>query len=241
MTTNSPASVKPAIKSKRGKRYSAANQLIDKNKVYSLKEAVELLKSMPAIKFDPAVEVHFKLGVDVKQANQQVRGSAVLLNGLGKQKRVAVFCSEDKVKDAKAAGAVLAGGEELIKEIQTTGRCDFDIAVASPDMMRLMAPIAKILGQKGLMPNPKTETITPDVAKAVTELSKGKVNFKLDSTGNLHQMVGRLSFETDKLVDNINTLLEAVKKAKPAAAKGTYIQSFTICTSMGPGIPVQSV
>ncbi|MFZ5390918.1 MAG: 50S ribosomal protein L1 [Patescibacteria group bacterium] len=240
MSKDKSAVVKTAP-NRHGKRYTAASKLIDKSKVYPLKEAVALLKAMPATKFDAAVEVHFKLGVDVKQANQQVRGSAVLPHGLGKQKRVAVFCSEDKVKAAKEAGAVLAGGEELIKEIQTTGRTDFDIAVASPDMMRLMAPIAKTLGQKGLMPNPKTETITPDVAKAVKELSKGKVNFKLDSTGNLHQMVGKLSFGSDQLEENINTLLEAVKRAKPAAAKGTYIQSLTLCTSMGPGIPVQSV
>ncbi|MBU1039392.1 50S ribosomal protein L1 [Patescibacteria group bacterium] len=228
-------------KNKGGRRYAAASQLIDKSKIYSLTEAIDLLKKMPATKFDASIEAHFGLGVDVKQANQQVRGSAVLPHGLGKQKRVAVFCSEDKVKAAKEAGAVLVGGEELIKEIQTTGRCDFDIAVATPDIMRQLAPIAKILGQKGLMPNPKTETITPDVVQAVKELSKGKINFKLDSTGNLHQMVGKLSFDATKLADNISTLLEAIKRAKPAATKGTYIRSFTLCTSMGPAIKVSSV
>jgi len=225
-------------KLKGGKRYVAASQLVDKNKIYSLSEAVDLLKKMPVTKFDAAVEAHFNLGVDVKQANQQVRGSVVLPHGLGKQKRVAVFCGEDKVKAAKEAGAVVAGGEELIKEIQTTGRCDFDIAVATPEMMRLLAPVAKILGQKGLMPNPKTETITPDVVSAVKQLGQGKVNFKLDSTGNLHQMVGKISFDAAKLVENIMVLVEAVKKAKPAAAKGTYIRSFTLCTSMGPSLRV---
>lgn len=234
--------VKAGVKaSKHGKRYEAARKLVEPGKVYSLIEAVELLQKMPATKFDAAVEIHIKLGVDVKQANQQVRGSLVLPHGLGKQKRVAVFCSEDKAKAAKAAGAAIVGSEDLIKEIQTTGKCDFDVAIATPEMMRLLAPIAKILGQKGLMPNPKTETITPDVAKAVTELSKGKVTFKFDNTGNIHQMIGKVSFPAAKIKDNAQTFIEAVKKARPAAAKGTYLQKVVLCTSMGPAVPVQAV
>ena len=227
--------------SKRGKRYEAARQMIEPGKIYPLGEAVELLQKMPATKFDAAMELHFRLGIDVKQANQLVRGSLVLPHGLGKLKRIAVFCSEDKLKAAKAAGAAIAGGEELIKEIQTTGKCDFDVAVATPDMMRLLAPIAKILGQKGLMPNPKTETITPDIAKAVTELGKGKVSFKADNTGNIHQMVGKVSFSADKLQANAQAFIDAVKKARPASAKGSYIQKIVLCASMGPGIPVQTV
>lgn len=225
--------------SKHSKRYQAAKALLTLGKIYEPKEAVEIIQKQPKTKFDSSVEVHLRLGIDVKQANQQVRGSTVLPNGLGKTKRIAVFCSDDKFKAAKAAGATIVGSEDLIKEIQTTGKCDFDIAVASPDMMKLLAPIAKILGQKGLMPNPKTETITPDVAKAVENLNKGKVSFKADDTGNVHQMIGKTSFTPEKLLENFNTFVEAVKKARPAASKGTYIRSATLVTSMGPGVPVK--
>lgn len=224
----------------RSKRYQASKKLIEVGKTYDVAEAVALLKQMPAAKFDSSVELHLRLGIDVKQANQQVRGSVVLPHGSGKQKRIAVFCGEDKQKAAKAAGATIVGGEELIKEIQTSGKCDFDIAIASPDMMKLMAPIAKILGQKGLMPNPKTETITPDVAKAVEALGKGKVSFKADDTGNLHQMVGKMSFAPDKLQENIAAFMEAVKKARPASAKGSFIQSVVLATSMGPAVPMKA-
>ncbi len=224
--------------SQRSKRYKAAKAAVTPGKAYEPKEAVDIIKAEPAAKFDASVEVHLHLGVDVKQANQQVRGSVVLPNGIGKTKRVAVFCAEDKQKAAKAAGATLVGGEELIKEIQTTGKCDFDVAVATPDMMKLLAPIAKILGQKGLMPNPKTETITPDVAKAVENLNKGKVSFKADDTGNVHQMIGKLSFEAAKLLENLTTFIEAVKRAKPSGAKGTYVMSATLTTTMGPAVKV---
>jgi large subunit ribosomal protein L1 len=225
--------------SKHGKRYLKAKGLIEAGKQYEPAEAVALLKSMPTTKFDGSVEVHIRLGVDVKQANQQVRGSTVLPNGLGKTKRIAVFCGDDKVKDAKAAGATIVGGEELIKDIQSSGKCDFDVAVATPDMMKLLAPIAKILGQKGLMPNPKTETITPDVARAVENLNKGKVNFKADDSGNIHQMIGKLSFEPAKLAENFLSFVEAVKRARPAGAKGTYLTSVTLVSSMGPGVAVK--
>lgn len=227
------------IMSTRGKKYEESVKLIQADKVYDSIEAIKLLKQMPAMKFDASVEVHMRLGVDVKQANQQVRGSAVLPHGLGKTKRIAVFCEDNKVAEAKAAGASIVGGEELIKEIQTTGKCDFDVAVATPEIMKKMAPIAKILGQKGLMPNPKTETITPDIAKAVENLNKGKVNFKTDTTGNVHQMIGKISFDESKILDNFNTFVEVVRRAKPAASKGVYIRSCTITTSMGPGVRVK--
>ncbi len=224
--------------SQRSKRYKAAKAALTPGKSYQPDEAVALIKAQPATKFDASVEVHLHLGVDVKQANQQVRGSVVLPHGVGKTKRIAVFCGEDKAKAATAAGAVLVGGEELIKEIQTTGKCDFDVAVASPEMMKHLAPIAKILGQKGLMPNPKTETITPDVAKAVENLNKGKISFKADDTGNVHQMIGKLSFEAPKLLENFTTLLEGVKRVKPSGAKGTYLMSATLTTTMGPAVRV---
>lgn len=225
--------------SQHSKRYRAAKTMVAAGKTYSVAEAVALLQSQPQTKFDASVEVHLRLGVDVKQANQQVRGSVILPHGVGKTKRIAVFCSDDKQAAAKAAGATLVGGEELIKEIQTSGRCDFDVAVASPDMMKFLAPIAKILGQKGLMPNPKTDTITQDVAKAVENLNKGKVSFKADDTGNVHQMIGRMSFEAAKLAENFTTFVDAVKRVRPAGAKGTYIQRLVITSTMGPAIPVQ--
>ncbi len=225
---------------KHSKRYRTAQADLDPKKSYNPAEAIALIKVQPATKFDGSVEVHLRLGVDIKQANQQVRGSMVLPNGLGKTKRVAVFCSDAKVAEAKAAGATLVGGEELIKEIQSTGKCDFDVAIATPDMMKLLAPIAKILGQKGLMPNPKTETITMDVGKAVENLNKGKVSFKADDTGNVHQMIGKVSFEADKLIENLTSFIDAVKRVKPAGAKGTYIMSCTVVTTMGPGVKVQT-
>ncbi|MBI5465904.1 MAG: 50S ribosomal protein L1 [Candidatus Kerfeldbacteria bacterium] len=224
---------------KHGKRYLKAKTMVEAGKLYEPAEAMALLKSMPPTKFDGSVEVHIRLGVDVKQANQQVRGSIVLPQGLGKTKRIAVFCGEDKVPEAQAAGAVLVGGEELIKEIQSTGKCDFDIALATPGMMKQLAPIAKILGQKGLMPNPKTETITPEVGRAVENLNKGKVNFKADDSGNLHQMIGRISFDEAKLLENFNAFVEAVKRARPSGAKGTYLFKVTLLSSMGPGVPVK--
>lgn len=224
----------------RSKRYREAKQLIAAGKVYDLAEAVGLIKQMPATKFDASVELHLRLGVDVKQANQQVRGSVVLPHGTGKQKRIAVFCGDDKQKAARAAGGAVVGGEELIKEIQTTGKCDFDIAIATPEMMKLLAPIAKILGQKGLMPNPKTETITADVAKTLEALGKGKVSFRADDTGNVHQAVGRLSFAAEQLRENVAAFIDAVKRVRPPAAKGSFILSATLTTSMGPGVPLKS-
>lgn len=222
--------------SNKSKRYQAGHKLVESGKHYNVSEAVELLKQMPQPKFDQSVELHIRLGVDIKQANQQVRGSVTLPHGLGKTKRVAVFCGEDKEKEAKEAGASLVGGEELIKTIGQTSKCNFDVAVATPDMMKKMAPIAKILGQKGLMPNPKTETITVDVGKVVKALNSGKINFKIDESGNIHQMVGKLSFTTDKLQENIEAVLHAVKKAKPTGVKSTYLKNIVLTSSMGPAI-----
>lgn len=224
----------------RSKRYQAGKKLVEAGKTYEVGEAIALIKQMPGTKFDSSVELHLRLGIDVKQANQQVRGSMILPHGVGKLKRIAVFCNEEKQKLAKAAGAAVVGGEELMKEIQTTGKCDFDVAVATPDMMKLLAPIAKILGQKGLMPNPKTETITPDVAKAVENLNKGKVSFKADDTGNVHQMVGKLSFEPAKLQENAAAFMDAVRRARPAGAKGSFIMTATLATSMGPGVRLKT-
>lgn len=224
----------------RSKRYQASKKLVEVGKAYELPEAIAIIKQMPATKFDASVELHLKLGIDVKQANQQVRGSVILPHGVGKLKRIAVFCGEDKQAAAKAAGAAIVGGEELVKQIQTTGKCDFDVAVATPDTMKLLAPIAKILGQKGLMPNPKTETITSDVAKAVENLNKGKVSFKADDTGNIHQMIGKLSFDGAKLQENTTAFIDAIRRARPAGAKGSFIMSTTLSTSMGPGVPVKA-
>lgn len=224
----------------RSQRYQASKKLVEAGKTYEPAEAIALIKQMPATKFDASVELHLRLGVDIKQANQQVRGSVILPHGVGKLKRIAVFCGEDKQAQAKAAGAAVVGGEELVKEIQTTQKCDFDVAIASPDMMKLLAPIAKILGQKGLMPNPKTETITPDVAKAVENLNRGKVSFKADDTGNVHQMVGKLSFDQPKLQENVVAFIDAVRRARPAGAKGSFIASATLVTSMGPGVRLKA-
>jgi len=222
----------------RSKRYKEATKLVEPGKLYSIPEAIKLIKQMPLTKFDAAVELHAKLGIDVKQANQLVRGSVSLPYGSGKKIRLAVFCSDNKVKEAKDAGASVVGGEEFIKDIQATGKCDFDIALATPEMMKLLAPIAKTLGQKGLMPNPKTETITPQVGEAVRKLLAGKVSFKADDTGNVHLAVGRLSFEEAKLGENIAALVEALKRVRPAATKGTYFKRVVLATSMGPAVPI---
>lgn len=222
----------------KSKRLKQATSQIEVGKRYEVKEAVGLLKKLPVTKFDQSVELHFKLGVDIKQANQQVRGSVTLPSGLGKNKRIAVFCSEAKEQEALKAGATVVGGEELIKTIGQTGKCDFEVAVATPEMMKKMAPIAKILGQKGLMPNPKTDTITSDVGRVVKELNSGKINFKIDDTGNIHQMVGKLSFSADQLQTNVETLIQAVQKARPTGIKGIYIRNLILTSTMGPAIKI---
>ncbi len=221
----------------RGKKYLEAQKLIDSKKAYTPAEAIELVKKTARTKFDGSVEVHMHLGIDPKKGEQAVRGVVVMPHATGQTTRVAVF-TITHADAAKKAGADLVGGKELIQEIKSSGKCDFDVAVADPSMMKDIAMIAKVLGPKGLMPSPKNETVTDKIEKTVTELKKGKVAFKNDDTGNVHQSVGKVSLDTVKLVDNLAAFVEAVKKAKPASAKGAYIQSVTVCSTMGPGIRV---
>ena len=210
----------------------------DPDKKHPIKEVIEAIKNAPKAKFDETIEVHFKLGIDVKMGDQQVRGTVALPHGTGKTKKIAVFCGSDKENEAKEAGADLVGNEELIKQIKQSGKIEFDLAVATPDMMKNLSQIAKILGPKGLMPSPKNETITTDIAKTVSQLKKGKIAFKNDDTANVHQIIGKRSFDTEKLAENFNALLAAIKKVKPSSSKGEYLKSVTVCSTMGPGIKV---
>lgn len=210
----------------------------DKSQAYAPKEAIELAKKFSKTKFDGSIEVHFRLGIDPKKGDQQIRSAVSLPHGTGKTIRVAAFVSPEKEKEAKAAGADLVGGEELIAEIKKTEKTDFEVAVAEPAMMKNLGQIAKILGTRGLMPSPKNETVTPNPAKAVSELKKGKVSFRNDDTGNVHIAFGKVSFDTDKLVENLTVLIESVRKAKPATSKGLYIKNASINATMGPGIKV---
>ncbi|MFH1367407.1 MAG: 50S ribosomal protein L1 [Patescibacteria group bacterium] len=224
---------------KRSKKYLEATKLIEEDKIYSLDEGLEIAKKTATTKFDGSLEVHINLSLDPK-VKQVVRGSAVLPAGSGKKVRICVFAAPDKQKEAKEAGAEIVGGEELVKEIKKTQKTDFDVAVATPEMMKTLAQIAKILGQRGLMPNPKSETINPNPAKIVAELSKGKITFKSDEQGNLHQMIGKISFEKSKLLENLKVFLEAVKKSFPKEGKPATIKSITLASTMGPGIKVQN-
>lgn len=222
----------------RSKRYKAFKTLIDFSKHYAIEEAIDLVKKTDNTKFDASVEVHLRLGIDPKKADQLVRGSVSLPHGTGKKKIIAVFAEGKDQELAKKAGAEIVGSDELIKDIKTSGKCNFEIAIATPEMMKKLGQIAKILGPKGLMPNPKNETIAKDVGKTVKELSGGKVTFRNDDSGNIHQMLGKASFATKKLLENFNVFLEAVRRAKPAAAKGVYIQNVSLSSTMGPGIKV---
>ena len=222
---------------KHGKKYLEVSKLIEIDKSYDPEEALELLKKTGSAKFDETVEVAFRLGVDPKHADQQLRGAVTLPNGTGKTKRVLVFAKGEKIKEAEAAGADHVGSEELVQKIQG-GWFDFDVAVATPDMMGVVGRLGKILGPKGLMPNPKVGTVTLDVAQAVQEIKAGKIEYRTDKAGNVHLPVGKLSFDADKLVDNYFTLLDTIVKAKPAASKGQYIRNITLSTTMGPGIKV---
>ncbi|MDE6593316.1 MAG: 50S ribosomal protein L1 [Oscillospiraceae bacterium] len=225
---------------KHGKNYIESSKLVDKNKLYDSAEALELACKAAKAKFDETVEVHIRLGVDSRHADQQVRGAVVLPNGTGKKVRVLVICKEDKMEAATAAGAEYVGGQDYIDKIMKENWMDFDVLIASPDMMGMVGRIGKILGPRGLMPNPKAGTVTPDVAKAVTEAKAGKIEYRLDKSNIIHCPIGKVSFGKDKLSENFETLLEAVVKAKPAAAKGTYIKSCSVASTMGVGIPVST-
>lgn len=222
---------------KPGKKYTAAAEQIEK-RAYSLEEALPLVQRIKYSKFDETVEVHMRLGIDPRHADQMVRGTVVLPNGLGKSKKVLVIASGDKIREAEEAGADFFGGEEMITKIVSESWLAYDAVVATPDMMRSMAKLGKILGPRGLMPNPKTGTVTTDVAKAVNEVKAGKVEFRADKTGVIHAPVGKLSFSAEKLLENANTLIGAVVRAKPSAAKGKYVKSVTVCSTMGPGVPL---
>lgn len=224
----------------RSKRYKELEKLVDKNKTYQIAEAVALVKKTANTKFDGSVEVHFRLGIDAKKGEQQVRGTVTMPAGTGKTKKIVAFVTEDKAAEAQSAGADVIGNEEIIAKILQTGKIDFEVAVTMPAMMPKLAKIAKILGPKGLMPSPKNETITNDLKKTIGELKKGKVNFKNDDNGNLHAIIGKVSFADDKIIENFNALLKAVKSAKPATAKGVYIQNISLNATMGPGIKVSA-
>ncbi|TAN33403.1 50S ribosomal protein L1 [Patescibacteria group bacterium] len=222
------------------KRMSALKAKVEKNKQYGVEEAVKLVKETANVKFDASVEAHAKLGIDTKKSEQQVRATVVLPHGTGKTKTIAAFVAPDKEKEAKEAGADFVYGEEEIKKIKDTGKIEFEVAVTTPDLMPKLAQIAKILGPKGLMPNPKTDTVGPNLKKMIEELKKGKVTFKNDDTGNVHQLIGKASFSETQLAENLTAFLDALKKAKPASAKGAFIKNFIICSAMGPAIKVSS-
>ena len=221
---------------KLAKRYAQSCELVDKNKEYEIKEALETIEKMPKAKFDETVELHVKLGVDSKHADQQVRGTVVLPNGTGKTQKVLVFAKGPKAEEAQKAGADYVGAEELIPKIQNDNWFDYDVVVATPDMMGVVGRLGKVLGPKGLMPNPKSGTVTMDVTKAINEIKSGKVEYRLDKTNIIHLGFGKVSFGADKLLENYETIMNAIIKAKPAAAKGQYIKSVAITTTMGPSI-----
>ena len=221
---------------KKGKRYLEAAKLVDPAKLYESKEAFEVIEKMPKPKFDETVELHVKLGVDSKHADQQVRGTVVLPNGTGKSLKVLVFAKGDKAKEAEAAGADFVGAEELIPKIEKENWFDYDVIVATPDMMGIIGRLGKVLGPKGLMPNPKSGTVTMDVTKAIKEIKSGKVEYRLDKTNIIHLGFGKVSFGAEKLAENYDVIMNAIIKAKPAAAKGQYIKSVSVSTTMGPGL-----
>src|ERR1039458_8093621 len=222
-----------------GKQYQAARKQVEA-KEYLLEEAVPLLKKIKYAKFDETVEIHMRLGVDPKHADQMVRGTVVMPNGLGKSKKVLVIAGGDKQREAMEAGADFVGGDDMVNKIQTEGWTDFDAVIATPDMMRTVGKLGKILGPRGLMPNPKTGTVTMDVVKALKEIKAGKVEFRVDKTGIIHAPVGKVSFTAVKLVENASSLITAVIKAKPAVAKGKYVRSATLCSTMSPGLAIDT-
>ena len=225
---------------KRGKKYQNAAKLIDRSVQYDVAEAVSLVKKSATAKFDETVEVHIRLGVDGRHADQQVRGAVVLPHGTGKTVRVLVFAKGDKVTEAEAAGADYVGGDELIPKIQNEGWFEFDVVVATPDMMGVVGRLGRVLGPKGLMPNPKAGTVTMDVTKAINDIKAGKIEYRLDKTNIIHCPVGKASFTEEQLADNFQALMGAIIKAKPASAKGQYLRSVTLASTMGPGVKLNT-
>jgi len=223
---------------KRGKKYQESVKLVDKTKLYDPVEAMELVQKTAKAKFDETVEAHIRLGVDSRHADQQVRGAVVLPHGTGKKVRVLVFAKGEKATEAEKAGADYVGAEELVSKIQNENWFEFDVVVATPDMMGVVGRLGKVLGPRGLMPNPKAGTVTMDVAKAIADIKAGKIEYRLDKTNIIHCPIGKVSFGTEKLVDNFRTLMSAIIKAKPAAAKGQYLKSVVVTSTMGPGIKV---
>ncbi len=225
---------------KKGKRYTEAAKLIEKTNLYDLEEAVSLVKKSASAKFDETIEAHLRLGVDGRHADQQVRGAVVLPHGTGKTVKVLVFAKGDKVDEALAAGADYAGGDELVPKIQNDGWLDFDVVVATPDMMGVVGRLGRVLGPKGLMPNPKAGTVTMDVTKAVNDIKAGKIEYRLDKSNIIHVPIGKASFTEEQLTDNFQTLIDAVIKAKPSAAKGQYLKSIVVASTMGPGVKLNT-
>ena len=226
---------------KRGKRYAEAAKTIDRSVLYDAPEAISLVKKAASAKFDETIEAHIRTGCDGRHADQQIRGAVVLPHGTGKKVRVLVFAKGDKVEEAQAAGADFVGGQELVPKIQNEGWLDFDVVVATPDMMGVVGRLGRVLGPKGLMPNPKAGTVTMDVTKAINDIKAGKIEYRLDKTNIIHVPVGKASFTEEQLADNFHTLMGAIVKAKPAAAKGQYLRSVTITSTMGPGIKLNPV
>ncbi len=225
---------------KHGKKYVDALKAVDKTKQYEPSEALDLVSANAKAKFDETIEAHIRLGVDSRHADQQVRGAVVLPNGTGKTVRVCVFCKEDKMEAAKEAGADYVGAEDLVEKITKENWMEFDVVVASPDMMGLVGRLGKVLGPRGLMPNPKAGTVAPDVAKAVREAKAGKIEYRLDKTNIIHCPIGKASFGQEKLEENFSTLMEAVVKAKPSATKGQYLKSIVVASTMGPGVRINT-
>ena len=223
---------------KHGKKYVDGAKLIERSRLYDTQEALDLCVKTGTAKFDETVEVHVKLGVDGRHADQQVRGAIVLPHGTGKTVRVLAICKPEKEDEARAAGAEFFGGNDMIQKIQSEGWMDFDVLITTPDMMGMVGRLGKILGPRGLMPNPKAGTVAPDIARAITEAKAGKIEYRLDKTNIIHCPIGKISFGTEKLTENFNTLLEAINKAKPAAAKGQYIRSCVVAATMGPGVKI---
>ena len=223
---------------KHGKKYVDSAKLVERSRLYDTEEALELCIKTGTAKFDETVEVHVKLGVDGRHADQQVRGAVVLPHGTGKTVRVLAICKPEKEEEARAAGAEFVGGADMVQKIQSEGWMDFDVVITTPDMMGMVGRLGRVLGPRGLMPNPKAGTVAPDIARAITEAKAGKIEYRLDKTNIIHCPIGKVSFGVEKLAENFNTLLDAVNKAKPAAAKGQYIRSCVVASTMGPGVKI---